>query len=420
MNDRPAPRASDATPLSPLTELARRAYPRPVSDAQARDEKERLFTALAQRRALPQPRRAFLLAAAAIAAVALLVALVRPRAALSYALIGGRIDGGYVQTSGEGEGATLRFSEGSEVVLEAGSRARIAEVSAHGAHLILEGGAARLSVSHLPKADWSVQAGPFRVDVIGTVFDVRWSSDVLEVRLHAGAIVVRGPLAAGEITLQAGQQLIARAGGDLRIGAIGEPEAKRAATEAAARAEPPPAIDPPSIAPSASASVAASVTAPEPSKSSWSRRVSAGDYGAVLAEAEAKGLDASLNESPLAELSALADAARYQGRHDLARRALLAQRARFPGSAPARLAAFLLGRLSEDALGQRAAAITYYDQYLAESPSGTFASEALGRKMIALKRSAGADAARPIAEDYLARFPRGAYAVAAQEITGSR
>jgi ferric-dicitrate binding protein FerR (iron transport regulator) len=418
MNDRPARAAPDATRLSRLSALARRAYPTPVSEAQARDDKERLFTALARRRALPPQRRAWLLAAAAVAAVALIVALLRPRPDLGYALLGGRIDGGYVQTSGKGADATLRFSEGSEVVLEAGSRARIAELTPRGAHLILEGGAARLSVSHLPRADWSVQAGPFRVDVIGTVFDVRWSGEVLEVRLHTGAVVVRGPIAAGEITLQAGQQLVARADGELRVGAIEAPEAKRAPSEAATQTEAPTAMAPPVIAPPASA--AAAVTAPEPIRPSWSQRVAAGDYAGVLADAEARGLDASLSEAPLADLGALADAARYRGRSDLARRALLAERARFPGSAAARTAAFLLGRLSEDALGQRAAAIGYYDQYLAESPSGTFASEALGRKMIAVKRGAGVEAARPLAADYLARFPKGAYAAAAQEITGGQ
>ena len=57
-----------------------------------------------------------------------------------------------------------------------------------------------------------------------------------------------------------------------------------------------------------------------------------------------------------------------------------------------------------------------YDEYLTRAPSGTYASEALGRKMIATSKLEGAARAKPVAEEYLLRFPRGTYAGAARAL----
>jgi hypothetical protein len=67
--------------------------------------------------------------------------------------------------------------------------------------------------------------------------------------------------------------------------------------------------------------------------------------------------------------------------------------------------------------GATAEAISLYDRYLAEAPGGAFAAEALGRKMVAVQRTAGRESARPIAQEYLRRFPEGAYAAAARDLT---
>ncbi len=126
------------------------------------------------------------------------------------------------------------------------------------------------------------------------------------------------------------------------------------------------------------------------------------------------GLEGALAKSSLADLVALGDAARYRGRSDVARRALLAQRERFSSSTAARTAAFLLGRLAE---AEPETAIRWYDRYLAEVPNGEFASEALGRKLVAVHSVSGPVAARPVAKEYLRRFPNGAYAAKARELT---
>jgi hypothetical protein len=148
---------------------------------------------------------------------------------------------------------------------------------------------------------------------------------------------------------------------------------------------------------------------------SWSKRVAAGDFAAVLAEAEERGIDTTLGAASLDDVAAFADASRYGRRRDLSRRAEEAIRSRFPASSRARTSAFLLGSMADDG-GGTAAAIGWYDLYLTEAPSGPFASEALGRKMLAVRRARGAAGARPLAQDYLRRYPRGAYARLAEEI----
>jgi hypothetical protein len=112
-------------------------------------------------------------------------------------------------------------------------------------------------------------------------------------------------------------------------------------------------------------------------------------------------------------LFALADAARYRRRVDLARAALLAQRRRFPGSPRA---LFLLGRVEEARGGGMAQAIRWYDEYLAQAPMGAYAAEALGRKMTITSKVGGPAKARPVAEEYLRRFPKGTYAGSARAI----
>jgi hypothetical protein len=117
-------------------------------------------------------------------------------------------------------------------------------------------------------------------------------------------------------------------------------------------------------------------------------------------------------------LNALADAARYVRRSDVARRTLLAERERFPHSITAREAAFFLGGLSEDESGAASAktALEWYERYMTDSPRGTYAAQALGRQMILVHKLRGAAAARPIATEYLAQFPSGPYAEPAKKL----
>jgi TolA-binding protein len=146
----------------------------------------------------------------------------------------------------------------------------------------------------------------------------------------------------------------------------------------------------------------------------WVEQIARGHWDSILEEVDRKGVEATLESVSSADLFAVADAARYRRRTDLSRAALLAQRRRFPNSSRSRDAAFLLARVEES--GNRARAIAWYDEYLKHAAAGPYAAEAWGRKMVLTNELNGRALARPIAEEYLRRFPKGSYAGSARAL----
>jgi hypothetical protein len=375
------------------------------------------------------------------------------RARLSYLVDGAAPDpDGYIPRV-QVASAAIRFSDGTEVALGRGSRARVVSTGADGAQLRLEDGRAHLQVVHRPGARWSVEAGPFVVLVTGTTFDVGWSGadGVLRVRLLAGVVVVRGPLTHGGVTLQPGQELEAHPDdGVLRIVPASPGTAGLGSNEAPAPGPPvvPSGTAPAVVTPSATPA-AADGPAPHPAEvpsgqsarakrpppaggradardgasgaalgADWSRRIANGDFDTIVSEVEERGSARCLRELPSDRLAALGDAARYGGRVELARRAFIAQRERFAGTRAAEEAAFLLGRLAEDGHERRATALGWYDLYLDEAPRGAYAAEALGRKLLLIDAEAEGrpEIVRAVARDYLGRYPTGPYASRARAI----
>jgi hypothetical protein len=332
--------------------------------------------------------------------------------ALSYAVVDGSVVAGAVVGS---EHTKVRFSDGSELGLERGAKAKIEDLGAHGGRVKLTDGQVSVSIVKKPDTRWFVDAGPYVVRVTGTAFDVRWSEAErkFELDLHHGSVVVTGPQIGNGYTMHAGQKLIGRSEGRVTV------EGPRVAGNAAAgNASPSAAL------PSLSQNVPAPAVEAQPDgrraeagnlRTAWARQVAQGKFQSVIDEAKRRGLEQTLATAPIEDLSALADAARYASSTGIARRALLAQRQRFARSNAAHEAAFFLGRLAEES-GD--GALEWYDRYLAESPKGPYASQALGRRMMIFYRQRGKDATLPLAEAYLARFPNGPYASAARKITG--
>jgi ferric-dicitrate binding protein FerR (iron transport regulator) len=325
------------------------------------------------------------------------------------------LQGGYLSEVG-GAGMSLAFNEGSEFVFMPGTRARLREVTAGGARVALEHGTASFRITPNVARRWSVEAGPFLVSVRGTDFTVVWNptSETFSVKLRRGRVVVSGPIVGDELVLQSGQELAVDLHRHETVISEGhsEREADAAAPPAVASvgAAPPPSsavVSPPLAQPPATASAA------QPRR--WRQAMASGQWDRILADVERDGVDASLRTLSSDELFALADAARYRRRPELARAALLAQRERFPTSPRALDAIFLLGRV-EESRGLKTLAIERYDEYLARASAGTYAAEALGRKMILLKDVEGPANARHLADEYLARFPAGSYAEAARTL----
>jgi hypothetical protein len=339
--------------------------------------------------------------------------------ALTYRVEGGSlVDGGYLQESGR-EGIKVFFAEGTEFILKPGTRSRLRAVDASGARIAIEHGAASFLVTPAPASDrrWQVDVGPFLVTVKGTVFTVSWdaATETFELNLRHGRVTVTGPVTGGEIALRAGQRLLVALPRGETVISEPQPEAwPDAPADLAAHMAAPPAERPSA----ASDRPAAPAGKPAPPSQAgrldgdrrWTGALARGHLDRILAEAEHAGVKATLDRASSDDLLALADAARYRRRMDLARDALLAERRRFPDSPRSLDGAFRLGRVEEASDRGLARAIEWYDEYLTRAPTGTYASEALGRKMTLMSKLGGPSRARPFAEEYLRRFPGGTYA----------
>jgi TolA-binding protein len=333
---------------------------------------------------------------------------------LSYALEGARIGRDGALELDPGAAGRLHFSDGSDVALNAGTHASLRRVDAHGAVVSVSGGSAFVDITHRPESRWSFEAGPFVIEVTGTAFRFAWdpSTEEFDLRMDRGSVRVSGPLSDGALAVRSGQHLMVR----VRQGetVIREHETPQ---EAAMAAPPAGSVTAESNAPAmpleaSSAFIKPHATAPE---ADWQGRVASGDFEGVVRDAERRGIDESIAAASSADLAALADAARYSRHDDIARRALLGQRRRFPASQAAHDAAFLLGRLQET--GQdTSGALDWYGQYLREAADGTYASDALGRKMLLYQQSSNGAAARAAARGYLSRFPGGPYAARARAL----
>jgi len=419
--------------LHGLTKLARDTVQRPTSA-----ELERGLNLLYARTTARKVRRTKLMrwSLAALAAALCLGLGIRltsvwrgPRAeppALAYRVEGGSVlAGGYLRDAGEG-GVRLFFNEGTRVKLLPGARGRVRAVDKEGTRIVLDQGVASFDVARSKERRWLVEAGPFSVAVKGTFFTVSWDppSERFELRLEHGSVVVSGPIASGDIELRAGQRLVV----NLPKAETLITEERADATAATSNSGPSPTNQdagsaapaltadraPGNAAPDASSTATASGGSKVEHKASWVEHLAHGHWNRILEEVESRGIETTLETAPSEDLFALADAARYRRRTDLARAALLAQRRRFP-SAPRSLdALFLLGRVEES--HDRARAITWYDQYLERAATGGYAAEAWGRKMVLTNELKGRAVAQPIAVEYLRRFPKGSYAGAARAL----
>lgn len=315
--------------------------------------------------------------------------------------------GQWVAASAEGS-LDVRSSDGSAIALSPGGRARVTETTARGATVLLENGALDASIHHArPDTRWSFRAGPFDVAVVGTRFHVAWSAstEVFEIAMIEGSVTVSGPLLAEGRTIYAGERLrvgVREAAFEIVRGETRAPPSAQASVEPA----PERAVEEPASSSSSSAR-------PSPSASSsaaYRELLAAGKYADAMTAIEQVGFASTIERASTPELYAIADAARFSGRADRAREALLLARKRGARGK----SAFLLGKLAADQRSGDAA--SWFDTYLREEPNGALAEQALGRLLELTQRDPAR--ARPLAERYLASYPSGAFAALARSIAG--
>jgi ferric-dicitrate binding protein FerR (iron transport regulator) len=408
-----------------LGELARRAASEPVSPSVQASGRMRLMMAATERRSSQRHggwwsfaplRNAMIAAAAALVIGGGAFAYYSQLRPLRYEVFGGqRFATNYVGALATAP-AFVKFSDGSEIDAKPGSRLRIDETHANGARVLVERGTAAARVKHRDRSRWVFAAGPFNVRVIGTKFDLDWDpqAQVVSLTLHEGAVEVESPVGQSHCIVRAGQRFQA----SLQTG-----------TMTLENIETPP-IGSLSAAPSGAGTIAAArqpVQSVQPvvdaanlkgsqfshprvraTPARWAKLVKRGEFEAVVEQALAGDLEATLKACTAAEARALADAARYTDRNALAERVLLTMRSRFPGTRHGDAAGFLLGRTTETS-GKSEQADRWYSRYLDEAPSGEYAADALAGRMRTQLAMSGADAARPVAREYVRRFPEGVH-----------
>jgi hypothetical protein len=231
----------------------------------------------------------------------------------------------------------IDFSDGSRVVLEPKASAIVLLLDANRTSLSLEQGGLAANVRHRDGATFSVKAGPYEVEVVGTKFAVDWdrTNQAIRVAVTEGRVrVTGGELGARPVELAPGEKLERRPA---------QPVVEIPSPTLTPPPSAPPALSPPAVAP-ARPVPAVSTSPAAPSVGELAR---AGRYREALALAEQLGFERVMSELPEGELLALGNAARYSGSASRARQAMLTLRTRFPTGAAAELAALYLAKIAE-------------------------------------------------------------------------
>jgi len=309
--------------------------------------------------------------------------------------------------------ADLAFSDGSRIAVSPHSTLSVDLLGKRAALTRLIDGRLHVAVHHEPDTNYRFLVGPYEVQVVGTEFDLEWhaETDGLTLVMQDGEVRVLGD----------GSPRQVRGGQTLHLPSNRE-KAREARLAAPASLEPAPSASPAGAPAVAAGLPLVSKNASPPSKPSaplraseadWSALLNAGQFSAIMRDADARGGERLLDSAPASDLKILALAARYTGRRSLSLRAWQTLRARYAADALNQGAAFFLGRGYEEQ-GEAAEALRWLARYLAESPNGAYASEALGRRLLLLSKSGQRAEAVSTARTYLERYPRGAYAKSAR------
>ena len=398
-------------------------------EAVAREDREALeqvdftphrqrFLTYARRRRLRRKALGWV-SAGAVAASLVLVAYVTAAARpLTFAVAGQPGNVGASLVASERAALEVDFSDGSQLSLEQLGQARVLDLGNQRAHVKLEKGALQARVVHADKTDWQVDAGPFRVRVVGTSFGVAWepSSERFELELHEGSVAVSGPRLRRDCVVPAGGKLEVVLSNGSGSGAcvVSQPQGERKASR-----EPEPSVlpsVPPQDQKATADTPATSTTAPAPATPDWRRLAALGKHEAAWESVQGLGFERIRGGASAADLTLLANLARYSGEPAQARTALGDVRRRFPQSSEATHAAFLLGRLAADQEQAPAEGARWFSTYLNERPGGPFAAEALGRLLDCQIKAGQRSQARTTAQSYLERYPAGSYSGLAQQV----
>lgn len=337
-------------------------------------------------------------------------------------------DGSWIRTAGS-QHRTVQFTDGSRIGVLPQTEARIAVADSKRVVVDLNRGALRLRVTPKRNNQWTVRAGPYQVNVIGTRFQVDWQADDsrLFVRVTKGRVSVHGPgIDTNGIYVAAGNLLRTQANSQfVSVGPARQWEAE--ASEIAIPTlntgadTPPPSTGQEEPHPTQS-QIARSYSADKENREkssasqSWQQLAKAKKYLPAMRIAREVGIQHLSKRLPANDLWLLATTARYAGAFDDAMALFTAHRKRFGSNEKSRTAAYLLGELSLNQKRNAPKAKHWFSTYLAETPNGALHEEALGRLMTLCVQLGQTDEARRHAATYQRRYPTGPFSEQAGSI----
>jgi transmembrane sensor len=256
----------------------------------------------------------------------------------------GGMDWGTIETGTATRTADLE--DGSFVVVKPGSRLASLENTGRSVVLLMTEGRATFDVKPGGPRRWSIETGLATVDVVGTRFTIDRSQSKLVVEVERGVVLVRGERVTDRVRqLTSGERL--EIDGEPAAPAI--PETSASAVDVA-NARPRSGVRP-------------------RDEASWQEMAQRGDYAEAYRNLGATGIAANVKAADPEQLFALADVARLSGHPADAIEPLERILAEHPRNSKAALAAFTLGRLHLDSLGNaKAAALEFQRAMSLELP----------------------------------------------------
>jgi transmembrane sensor len=230
---------------------------------------------------------------------------------------------------------TLQFSDGSRIWLDPAARMAPLENNARSIAVLFKTGRAVFDVHPGGSRRWSIEAGLATIEVVGTRFVVTRTTGALTVEVEHGTVLVRGERVVDRVQ---------RLGAGERLTIEREPPTVASVLS-------PPADDSP-----APPSRPFRERATHDSSPSWRELARQGAYAQAYENLGPDGIAGRAKTADLDQLLALADVARLSGHPRDAIEPLTKAVHEHSSDRGAALAAFTLGRIHIDSLGEAAAA----------------------------------------------------------------
>jgi hypothetical protein len=288
---------------------------------------------------------------------------------------------------------TVPLPGGGQITLSPETTVEVERASDGSLTLRLVRGEASVNAIEIARPDLAIVAGDARLSAnTGSRVRVRRNQDDMDVAVSDGTVRLTSP---------AGSRELGR--GD-RASAVPIRADVAIAPTGVVRPRLPAPVRRSSDDPTDEAQPEAVVAAPD-----WRARLKENDFTGALAllRQQAGGLTGAIQSAKSAtELMQISDLARKGGERGAAIAALSRVVESFPSDANASVAAFLLGKMYEQA-GQTALAQTYFDKSRSLQPEGALAEDALCKKIQAENRASHKDEAARLGKEYLGKYPNG-------------